>query len=78
MAIGIVHRLDRVQQGLQGRLAQLDDCGGLAVVQQLLDGIAGIVDPTRPTRGLAVGHEIMNANSLLKRPPDNGNSGATA
>src|SRR6516162_5039690 len=54
---------------------QLDNGSGLAVVQQLLDGINGTIDATRPARCLAVMYEIANPDSLLKRPSDSGGTG---
>jgi hypothetical protein len=44
----------------------------LAIFQQLLDGINGIIDATHPARRLAVMHEIANPDSFLKCPSDSG------
>ncbi len=63
-------------QGQQGRFAQLDNDGGVTVVQQLLDRINDTVDATCPAGRLAARHEIANPNGFLKCLSDCGSASA--
>lgn len=49
LAVGVVHRLDRPLDRMQGMLAQLDDHQRLSISKQGLDEIGRVVDAPRST-----------------------------
>jgi hypothetical protein len=53
---------------LQPRLAQLNHGSGVPVLQQLLDGIDGIIDAARPSSGFTVMDEIAISHGSFECP----------